>query len=140
MSRISRVYAIRLTARVTAVVSLLIFPTFQALAGELPQRWKEGELSVGGHLAVFDTDARADSSQLGRGSDINFEDRLNLEEDVTSLRADGYWRFSPRHRVDQRQKSNRTTTKLTHLSRHFLSFLTNSMFNTSTQAMLAAQD
>jgi hypothetical protein len=95
-----RNYAFGLTAHLAVVAAVLIFSTTSALAGELPPRWKSGEFSLGGYLAVFDTDARADSDQLGRGSDIKFEDRLNLEEDVTSLRADGYWRFYPRHRIE----------------------------------------
>ena len=72
----------------------------QASAGELPPRWKQGELSVGGYLAVFDTEARADSDQLGRVTSIDLESLLSLEEDVTSVRADGYWRFYARHRIE----------------------------------------
>lgn len=57
-------------------------------------------VSLGAFITDRDTDARLDSDTLGMGTDIDFEEDLNLDTSGTVFRLDGYYRFNRRHRVD----------------------------------------
>ena len=43
---------------------------------------------------------RVNSNVLGLGTIIEVEDTLNVEDNVTVARLDGFFRFNPRHRLD----------------------------------------
>jgi len=57
-------------------------------------------LDVGGWLMTFDTGAELNSLTYGRGTDIDLENDLNLDDDKTVFRLSGYWRFLPDHRLE----------------------------------------
>jgi hypothetical protein len=57
-------------------------------------------LDLGGFFQSFDTTLRLDSTALGRGTEINFEDDLGQDSNKTSFRANGYWRFGRHGRFD----------------------------------------
>jgi hypothetical protein len=58
-------------------------------------------ISVGGFQQDdLDTTIRLDSSSLGLGTIIQLEDLLKVDNEVTTLRVDGFFRFNPRHRLD----------------------------------------
>ena len=63
--------------------------------------WHRVGLSVGAALfADFETEIRVDSATLGRGSKIALEDGLDLDSDTEIGRADGFYRFNRKHRID----------------------------------------
>ena len=80
------------------VVACLMVAAAGAEAEE--KSWPTLELGVGGYISSFGSDLRLDSELGERGSDIDLEDRLDLEEDLTELRVDLRYRFRPRHRFD----------------------------------------
>jgi hypothetical protein len=57
-------------------------------------------LDLGGFYQNFDTTLRLDSTALGTGTEINFEDDLGQDAHKTSFRASGYWRFGRHGRFD----------------------------------------
>ena len=58
-------------------------------------------LNLGAQIvADFDSEARVDSPTLGRGTQINFEHTLGLEDSGTFFRLDGQYRFAKRHRIN----------------------------------------
>lgn len=69
-----------------------------AVAEEKP--WSTLELGVSGYLASNGSDLRLDSELGDRGTDLDLEDRLDLEDDLTEVRVDLRLRFLPRHRLD----------------------------------------
>ena len=56
--------------------------------------------SIGAFITDRDTDARLDSQTLGQGTDIDFEDDLDLDSSGTVFRLDAFYRFNRRHRID----------------------------------------
>jgi opacity protein-like surface antigen len=50
-------------------------------------------LDLGGFFQKFETTLRLDSTRLGTGTEVSFEDDLGLGAHQTNFRADGYWRF-----------------------------------------------
>ena len=58
------------------------------------------KLSIGTFITDYDSEIRLTSSKLGRGTTINFEDDLGLDESNTVIRLDGHYRFSARHRIE----------------------------------------
>lgn len=62
--------------------------------------WKRGGIYIGALLTNFGSDARVDSSDGERGTDLNLEDDLSLNNNLTDFRIDAFWRFSPRHRAE----------------------------------------
>lgn len=83
--------------RATAFVALLCAGNL-AVGEEKP--WPTLELGVSGYLASNGSDLRLDSELGDRGSDLDLEDRLDLEDDLTEVRVDLRLRFLPRHRLD----------------------------------------
>jgi len=57
-------------------------------------------ISIGSYLVRFDTTARVDSEELGRGTEIDLENDTGLGKDATEFAISGYYRFGKRHRVD----------------------------------------
>jgi hypothetical protein len=63
--------------------------------------WPTLGLNLGGAmLGAFETSIRLDSETLGRGTEVDFEDDLGLDDAAESLRVDAYWRISRHHRLD----------------------------------------
>lgn len=87
-------------AKAVFLTTLIAMPMTAAVAGEMPGRWKRAELSVGAYLATFGSDFRADSDDLGAGTSIDLERQLDLDDEIAAWRADGYWRFFNRHRLE----------------------------------------
>ncbi|MFZ5876572.1 MAG: hypothetical protein ACOYXU_09200 [Nitrospirota bacterium] len=80
-------------------------------AEEFPDGWA---LRVGGFLVRnYDTTIRLDAAGQPLGATIDFGDTLGGEASANVARVDGYYRFSPKHRLDasyyrvQRQGSRR---------------------------------
>ncbi len=71
-----------------------------ALAEDDNNFWMTGDrirLSVGGYFPKVDTQIRISNDQ-GQGTLIDLEDDFGLDDSVTSLRIQGHYRFSPKHR------------------------------------------
>jgi hypothetical protein len=56
------------------------------------------QMSLGGFFMNFDTDVRLDGQTTGDGTDINWEDEFDFE-DQDRFRIDGFWRFAEKHKV-----------------------------------------
>ncbi|MDJ0839517.1 MAG: hypothetical protein QNK37_23560 [Acidobacteriota bacterium] len=56
-------------------------------------------LALGSFLVDFDTKMRADSPELGIGSEIDFETDLEMDKSATDFKFDGTWRFRPRQKL-----------------------------------------
>ncbi len=80
---------------------LLIFSSAPVMAQEEPWRnyGSRGEISFSGFITDFGTKFRLDG-QSGRGTNVQLEDDLGLDNTLQVFRADGYWRFGDRHRID----------------------------------------
>ena len=57
--------------------------------------WERAALYLGAFFVHNDSDL-----ELGKGISIDGEDVLDLDEDVTVFRADGFWRITRRNRID----------------------------------------
>lgn len=57
------------------------------------------KLNLGAFIPYFNSNLRVDSKTLGQGDDLELEDRLGLDENITEFRVDGYYRFFERHRL-----------------------------------------
>ena len=55
-----------------------------------------------GGFSQKDTEStiRFDSKTLGIGTIIELEDNLKVDDESSTLRLDGFYRFNPRHRLD----------------------------------------
>jgi len=63
--------------------------------------WKTFSIKLGGYVPLTDTNIRIDGTGgLGLGTEIDFENDLNLDEEVFSYRIDAQWRFFDRHRLN----------------------------------------
>lgn len=82
----------------SAVVMLLAGAASAQEQSELP--WKRGALSLGGFITQSDAGLRLDSQTLGRGTQLSLKNAFGIDDSVDSFRADGFWRFFPRHRFD----------------------------------------
>ena len=56
-------------------------------------------ISGGAYFLNADTDLRLDDG-TSRGTTIDLEDLLNVEEDTTEFFVKGMWRFTPKHRIE----------------------------------------
>jgi len=56
-------------------------------------------LSLGGYFPEFDSEVQISSDVLGIGTKVNLEDDLGLDDSGTSIRVEGHYRFSEKHRV-----------------------------------------
>jgi hypothetical protein len=56
------------------------------------------KLNLGAFIPFFNSELRVDSPTLGKGTNLDLEDRLGLDEEITEFRVDGYLRFFDRHR------------------------------------------
>lgn len=58
-----------------------------------------GQIAFSGFITDFGTKFRL-NGQSGRGTNVQLEDDLGLDNSLQVFRADGYWRFGDRHRID----------------------------------------
>lgn len=65
-----------------------------------PSPWKKFSVDFGFFYPIFNTGVRLDSKTLGRGTDIDGEDDLNLKTELSLFRAEVQWRFFPKHRLE----------------------------------------
>jgi hypothetical protein len=56
-------------------------------------------LSLGGYFPKFDTEVQISSDRFGIGTKVNLEDDLGLDDSDTSIRIEGHYRFSAKHRL-----------------------------------------
>jgi hypothetical protein len=56
------------------------------------------QVSLGGFFMNFDTDVRLDGESSRTGTDINWEDEFDFQ-DQDRFRVDAFWRFAPKHKV-----------------------------------------
>jgi hypothetical protein len=66
-----------------------------AQADAAPPRF---ELALGTFLTRNDANIRLDSEVLGRGTELDFETDLNVNDDVSVFRTDAVFRFGDRQR------------------------------------------
>ena len=57
-------------------------------------------LSVGAFLTERNSKARVDSTNGDRGTEVDLEDDLGLDNSDAVVRVDGFWRFAEKHRID----------------------------------------
>jgi len=62
--------------------------------------WKRFSLKLGAAISVSDTSVRLGAEGLGLS--LKLEDLLGVEQSVSTIRLEGFWRFAPRrrHRLD----------------------------------------
>lgn len=65
-----------------------------------PSPWKKFSADFGFFYPIFNTGVRLDSKILGRGTEIDGEDDLNLKTELSLFRAEAQWRFFPKHRLE----------------------------------------
>ena len=84
-----------------AIALMAIMPAAYA-AEPAETQWENDRFNInlGGFLMSRKTELRIDSKTSGRGTTINFEDDLGLDKDRNVVRADMYFRFNERHRID----------------------------------------
>lgn len=89
--------------RLLVLSFLILLPTSvlaQALYDDEPQE-ETFMFSVGGFYSNnYDSKIRIDSTQLGVGTIINLEDNLGLDKSVGVVKVDGFYRFSPKYRME----------------------------------------
>ncbi len=88
------------TAVAAAAVIVLAAPAAAQSYADVKGMDERFRLDLGGFFVKFDTTLRLDSTALGRGTEINFEDDLGQDANKTSFRANGYWRFGRHGRFD----------------------------------------
>ncbi len=90
---------------VALAMVLLTLGSVSALADAGSNEFERGtkdifSVSLGTFLMNFNTKARLDSIELGRGTEIDGENDLGLPKGQTRIRLDGYWRFARKHRLE----------------------------------------
>lgn len=99
-----------------ALLALAAFPAAaqwgQASYAETKGMNERFRLDVGGFFQDFETTVRYDGSLGNTGTEVNLESDLGAPDSKTTFRADGYWRFGPRGRLDFGYRSwNREATR-----------------------------
>jgi hypothetical protein len=90
---------VRHTTRLLTAIALLIAAPFTCAAeGDRGPLEQDFQMSLGGFFMNFDTDVRLDGQTTGTGTDINWEDEFDFE-DQNRFRIDGFWRFAEKHKV-----------------------------------------
>ena len=75
------------------ILSLILFYSSCVVASPGTEKFSIG-------LGAFITDQTSTTRLDGEGSDIDFEKDLGLDSSGTFFRADGYYRFNSKHRLD----------------------------------------
>ncbi len=70
-------------------------------ADDSERPWKTFTIKLGGYVPLHDTNIRVDGTGgLGLGTEIDLENDLGLEEELSTYRIDAQWRFFDRHRLN----------------------------------------
>ena len=80
------------------LAGILLFAVSALASEESPVGKDKFKLSVGGFFPAIDSQLKVDSKEFGQGTEIDLEDDLGFNEDVSLGRIEGYWRFKPKHR------------------------------------------
>ena len=83
-----------------AILFTFITPAVSSAAENDPSPWKKFSVDFGFFYPIFNTGIRLDSKTLGRGTEIDGEQDLDLETELSIFRAEAQWRFSPKHRLE----------------------------------------
>jgi hypothetical protein len=95
-----KINRIRKSALVISFCIMLCFiSTGNLFAAEKSPELETVKLNLGAFIPFFNSELRVDSPTLGRGTNLDLEDRLGLDEEITEFRVDGYLRFFDRHRL-----------------------------------------
>jgi hypothetical protein len=90
----------------------LVAPINPAVAGDRGPIDQDVQISLGGFFMSFDTDVRLDGETTGNGTEINWEDEFEFD-DENRFRLDAFWRFAEKHKVRlmyfENNRSNSTT-------------------------------
>ncbi len=73
------------------------------LAADKENVWMKTDrrsIGIGMFFLEEDTEVRVSSDLLGRGTLVDFQDDLGLDEDDEAVRLVGHYRFKPRHRIN----------------------------------------
>ena len=90
-----------MTYRVRSVLLLLIgLICMPAYAASDPWGDSPFTFQLGGFRADTDTTVRLDSTTLGRGTEINFENALGIDDSKTLPEFSFLWRINPRHGIE----------------------------------------
>src|SRR5688572_23609095 len=90
-----------MTHRARFVLLLLTgFVCVPAYAASDPWGDSPFTLQLGGFRADTDTTVRLDSTTLGRGTEINFENVLGVDDSKTLPEFSFLWRINPRHGIE----------------------------------------
>src|SRR5262245_60844750 len=81
-----------------AVVLFLAVPITCLAEGDRGPLAQDFQMSLGWFFMNFDTDVRLDGQTTERGTDINWEDEFDFE-DQDRFRIDGFWRFAEKHKL-----------------------------------------
>ena len=65
-----------------------------------PSPWKKFSVDFGFFYPIFNTGVRLDSKTLGKGTEIDGENDLDLDTELSLFRAEVQWRFFPKHRLE----------------------------------------
>jgi hypothetical protein len=82
-----------------AIIFCLVNPNILLAADKDSLELDRFKLNLGAFIPFFNSELRVDSPTLGKGTNIDLEDRLGLDENITQFRTDGYLRFFRRHRL-----------------------------------------
>lgn len=77
----------------------LIFAALTPVAFANDQPWPS-DIRITGYLTDFGSELRVNDVDDLRGSDVDLEDELDLDNTLEELRVDLRWRFKPRHLLD----------------------------------------
>jgi hypothetical protein len=98
MVKMNKSIQVFLVAIITVLICLISSSVLFAAERDT-QEVDKFKLNLGTFIPFFNSELRVDSRTLGRGTNIDLEDRLGLDENITAFRADGYIRFYERHRL-----------------------------------------
>jgi len=81
-----------------SMAATMLFQTSTAMAQS--DDYTKFGLSLGVFVTNRDSNTRLDGAAGMRGTDVNLEDNLGLDNSDTVFRIDGYYRFNKKHRLD----------------------------------------
>ena len=82
------------------VTGILSQPVYAESSADAEKPWEKFSINFGAFISSIDSSLRIGASSIG--VDIDVEDLLGLESDLSVFRVDAIWRFSQnrRHRFD----------------------------------------
>ena len=98
----SNVMQIKYTSSITICLIFATLTLSHPVLAEDNNRWMTEDrirLSLGGYFPKFDSEVQISNDRFGIGTKVNLEDDLGLDDSGTSLRVEGHYRFSAKHRL-----------------------------------------